>query len=422
MSIYDDKTTKVIHSGKFYIIDSIKHDSEIVFKSSFLVASDLTADGKIVALFDLIVLGNVEAQDIDVKGKLICLGNCNVTNSIVVQDKLFAQGLRAKNIEVHDDVIAQEIDVDSLTVDGNVIVGQTLAVAETAKSNQKIMCGETAYGAGKIFAFQIITGEALDLDEGINAVAGINRMILSHEKETTATNVTSANKFAQRNDYNSYFAELINNDRENLNKATFERWKKTIANVKEIIKQSNFICYDIGVLLSIMEMAQSSYFVNWKEVGQLQQLLLDRFNRIVNGEVVVSSNSIILDRLDLNQRVKHKQYGCGIIKAIDKKGDYPATVRFDNGRTINFLMKMAEKFFSLERNSSLSTEELIGQLHISLADYDEWLAYLHVLRVCGNMLSPKLYSISFDLLYAKMGLRAKFISDRLKANGWKDHV
>ena len=177
MAVYDDKTPGIIKSGNYSMISSVKSRTEAVFKASYIVASGIQVEGKITALFDLIVIGDVVAHDIDVKGKFVCLGNCQVGNSVTVQDKLFVKEIRAKSIEVHDDITAQEIDVDVLRADGNVIVGQTLATEELAYSEQNILCGETAYGAGRISAHAIITGEELDMDDGEDAVVDPNKIV-----------------------------------------------------------------------------------------------------------------------------------------------------------------------------------------------------------------------------------------------------
>ncbi len=182
MAVYDDKTSGIIKAGdrdNCFIISNVKSRTEAIFKASYIVASSVSVSGKITALFDLIILGNVEADDIEVKGKFICLGDCSVENSIIVQDKMFVKQVKAKNIEVHDQITAQEIDVDVIKADGNIIVGQTLATEELAFSEQNILCGETAYGAGQISAHSIITVEELDMDDGEKAAVEPNKITYS---------------------------------------------------------------------------------------------------------------------------------------------------------------------------------------------------------------------------------------------------
>ena len=179
MITYDDKSKGAVSVGNtnnIFIINNIEDCGEIVFKASYIIVADLIVSGKIIALFDLIVLGNVKAYNIEVKGKFVCLGNCNVEESIIVNGKIIAQGIKAKNVESHEQVISQEIDVKTIKVEGNILVGQTLAIEDLAYSEQNILCGETAYGAGRISASCITTVEELDLDRGIAAVVNPNKI------------------------------------------------------------------------------------------------------------------------------------------------------------------------------------------------------------------------------------------------------
>lgn len=419
MAIYDDKTQGIVKSGNSFFINNVKSRTEAIFKASYIVGSNLHIEGKITALFDLIVVGDIYAQDIDVKGSLTCLGNCTIDNSITVQGKMFGKRVRATNIEVHDELTAQEVDVDILNVDGNIIVGKTLAVEGSVESGQKILCGETAYGAGTISAYEIITGEELDMDEGIDSVLEPKKILVGDEHESQLS--VLGKKFLIRNDYNSYLTELKKLDDSALLGA-LDRWKRTLKEVSEIVKQRKFICYDIGLLLSLIELSNSSYFNGWEKITQWQQYFLDKFIKMINGEESETQSTLTLNNLIENQRVRHKIYGLGTIKKLIRTPSIKATVAFDNGKETDFQMSIAIKNFSSVEDNILSPDEIIEKLFIRPKEYGEWLAYLNVLRIYGNKLSKKLYNLSIDLLYSTIGIKSKFIMDRLNENGWKDNV
>lgn len=420
MAIYDDKTQWIIKSGKYYFINTIKSRNEAVFKASYIVGSNLHIEGKITASFDLIVLGDVEAQEIDVKGVFICLGNCIVNNSITVQGKMFGKTIRAKNIEVHDEITAQEIDVDVLNVEGNIIVGQTLAVEISAESGQKILCGETAYGAGTISAHEIITGEELDMDDGTKSIVKPRRILVEATQESQLE--FFGKKYSIRNDYNSYLTILSNNFENDTLKSSIVRWRSALNEVREIIKQSKFVCYDIGILLSLIELSNSAYFIGWEKIEQWQQIFLDKFNKMANGEELEIPKLLSLNNLAIDQRIRHKTYGTGTIKKLSNGNIVKATVTFDSGKTIDFQMDIAIKHFSLVEDTELTPEEILKKLFIKPEGYGEWLAYLNVLRTYRNKLSKKLYSLSMDMLYSAIGIKVKFLMDRIKENGWEDNV
>ena len=417
MAIYDDKTQGIIKSGNYFFINAIKSRTEAIFKASYIVGSSLHIDGKITASFDLIIVGDVEAEDIDIKG---CLGNCDVQNSITVQGKIFGKNIRAKDIEAHDEITANEIVTDVINADGNIIIGQTLAVEELAKSGQKIICGETAYGAGKISAQEIITGEELDMDDGMKSVVDIpNRIYLGDTNENQRAKLCK--KYAIRNDYNTYLNELHKNEDDKILLGALSRWRKTLDTVSGIIKQNKFICYDIGLLLSLIELSNSSYLSGWERLAQWQQLFIDKFKKMANKEELEIPKSLTLDNLFVNQKVRNTTYGTGVIKTLSKAGIVKATVAFDSGKTVEFIMDIAIKNFSLAEDDVLSPDEIFNMLFIKPQSYGEWLSYLNVLKTHGDKLNKNLYNLSMDLIYSSIGIKAKFIMDRLNENGWKDN-
>ena len=147
--------------------------------------------------------------------------------------------ISTKEIETQDEIAANEIVTDVINADGNIIIGQTLAVEELAKSGQKIICGETAYGAGKISAQEIITGEELDMDDGMKSVVDIpNRIYLGDTNENQRAKLCK--KYAIRNDYNTYLNELHKNEDDKILLGALSRWRKTLDTVSGIIKQNKF--------------------------------------------------------------------------------------------------------------------------------------------------------------------------------------
>lgn len=416
MAVYDDKTPGIIKSGNYSIISSVKSRTEAVFKASYIVASGIQVEGKITALFDLIVIGDVVAHDIDVKGKFVCLGNCQVGNSVTVQDKLFVKEIRAKNIEVHDDITAQEIDVDVLRADGNVIVGQTLATEELAYSEQNILCGETAYGAGRISAHAIITGEELDMDDGEDAVVEPNKIIFDSSDNKKSVN---GKKYAEKNDFEAYLGELFDNcGADDIKQYTLVRWLRVLKKAGEVEKQSDFECYDVGLLLGLTEICFSECFSGWETIANWQKDFLDKFNKMANGESVSQETKLTVKTLSVGQRLVHSTYGIGSIIDIKKKDKTLVEVLFDSGKKLSFQMEIALKFFS--RADAPTAEEIISKLYIKPEEFEEWANYIQILEVYGHMFSPKLNELAMDLLCSKIGVKSKFVLDRIKENGWSD--
>lgn len=418
MAIYDDKTSGIIKAGdsdNCFIINSVKSSAEAIFKASYIVASNLYISGKITALFNLIVLGDIKAEDIDVKGKLICMGDCTVKNSIIVQDNMFVKQVKAKYIEVHDQITAREIDVDVIKADGNIIVGQTLATEELAFSSQNILCGETAFGAGHISANSIITVEKLDLDDGKDAAVEPSKIVFDINKGENL--ISSSNKFSFKNDYKSYIAKLRKGNDDFFQK-TMVRWGKGLEEIEEVIEKKEIVCFDLGLLLTLTEIAQSNYFCNWERIVKWWKCLLNHFNSIANGEALDMEKKVSISDFTINKKVRHNKYGTGIVTGLKKCGDTKVDILFDSGKQISFNLEIAIKFFTLEKIPENISKELKEKLFLEPLEFSEWIAFLNIVETYGHMFSSNLSKIINDLLYAKIGLKSKFIVERIKENGW----
>ena len=423
MVVYDDKRQGTISVGEAnnrFVVSEVISDGEIFFKASYIVATNLKTHGKITALFDLIVLGDVTASDIDVKGAFICLGNCEVERTIVVNGKITARSIKANTVEVHDQVVAQEIDVGTIRAEGNIIVGQTLAIEDLAYSEQNILCGETAYGAGRISATCISTVEELDLDNGKDAVVNPNKIDFGRKDKTTDPN--PGGKFISTNNFNAYLDKLFGENDSNL-LASLDRWKKALSTAESLLKnnsQKNLNCYDLGLLLTLTEISHSKYFSGWTRVQDWSTKIQAYFEKLIGGDPSANVDiAMSISDFKVGKRVVHKgvnnSYGAGQIITVQ---DDKIKVLFDIGSEKEFSLLLGSKFFSREKVVADDINEIIGRLFISPSSYVEWLSFLLILKLYGDLYQPKLVEIAEDLLYSKIGLKTKFIKDRIKENGW----
>lgn len=359
MNTYDDKTKGVIASSERFILPSFKPCNNATFKASYIVASDVKCNGKITALFDLIVLGSVEAAEIDIKGRFVCLGNCEVSDSIIVQNEIWANDIRAEYIETHDRIVAQEIDGGTIVADGSIVAGKILAVEKLAKSEKNILCGETAYGAGRIAANTIITGEPLDLDDGEEAVISPNTYRPIAVYSQTSNNIVGATdpvdlisygktEYAPLGNVIGYLEFLTSASCDDRNKAKFSRWCNVI-NEAEAVYQSGISEFtNVAMLIWLVEIAGSSYFEDWDKIYELFDVFEDHFKSMVQ-----------MDR---------DAVGCVI------------------------------------------------------ENYNEWLDALSILCHFGDLIDNTLNNVAFELVMSNLGLKAKFVSERLNEKGWEAHV
>jgi hypothetical protein len=356
MDVFDGTTPGIVESEGRYILPVFEPSFDTVFKASYIVASNIKCSGKITALFDLIVIGDVEAEEIDVKGKFVCLGNCTVNSSVTVQNEIWANDLRASNIESHDRIFAQSIDSDTVNADGSIVVGKILAVEKIAETNKKIICGETVYGAGKAVASVVITGDPIDLDGGENSVEfpkmyqplATQSQVVTTPPELADLLAYGESIYAPSGDYVDYLDFLIMNVCDKNSKIKFARWQK-ILNEAEAVKQGDISrCSDIAIIVWLAEIAWSDYFINWDAINDIFDTFESHFKELI---------------------------------ARDKNA-----------------------------------------VNCTIDCYNLWLEALLILERFGDTIDKAVYNVAFELVISKLGLKAKFVSERLRERGWNVHA
>ena len=420
MVVYDDKTSNVIASGTQMLIPSIQSSEDVTFKASYIVSSDLNCNGKISALFDLVVFGDVHADELEVKGRFVCMGNCTVSGAIVVQNDMWCEDIQAVSITCHDRIVAQSIDADTIFAERNIIIGKTLAIAEKAQTNQNVLCGETAYGAGKIIASSILTVEPLDLDDGEDALERPFQYIPNSNSEVINESSKELLKYKKDNDYSGYISALI----ESTEKTAQKRLKKYLATLKAVekaIPSSISEFRDTAFLIWLIEMSQSSLFNDWNTVSGWTASVLDHFQNLAEGKLTVAIQGKSADKLLKGYTVFHTKFGVGVVEDIVAAGAVEmAKINFEEYGVKKFPLPDSLKFFVILSDSSASSsEDIKHSLTCEINDYDEWLSALEIINDNKELLGKSLHHAIFELLIEKIGLKAKFVEDRFKEKGWK---
>ena len=358
MITYDDKTEGILELEGRFILPLFSDCESATFKASYIVASDIKCKGKITALFDLIVLGNIYVSEIDVKGKFVCLGNCEVQGSIVVQNEIWANDIQAMSIETRDKIIAQDVDAETIIADDGMIIGKILAVEKLAKSEKNILCGETAYGAGKISANSIITVEPLDLDDGEDAVISPNKYVSGSMEEQIVpannntimqTNLISygETEYAPQGNYKDFLEQLSRNSYDEDKKIKFARWANHLSEAESIIQTGIDEQTNLAILIWLSEITGSEYFKSWDKISELYNAFERHFKNMIH----------------------------------------------------------------MDKNS----------VDCVIENYSDWLEVLAILNRFGRYMEDRVYDIAYELVVSNLGLKAKFVSERLLEKGWKTH-
>lgn len=418
MQFYDDKTEGVIKSDNCLTINHIEEADNITFKASFIIIGDLICNGKITALFDLYVIGNIQSEDMDVKGRLVCLGSCNISHSLIVQNDIWANDIVADSVICHDRVVAQDVDVTEMKADGSIVVGKTLAVEKEAKSMQSVICGETAFGAGKLIANMILTVEPLDLDDGEDALE--NPFVFNLGNGTSGI-VAEMEKFASERDYEGYFSVLLQNSDEEVRRKL--RKYKMVFNTMAASYPDGLGEYrDVSLLLLLIEIARSDYFSLWPQIDEWIESVRMHFDNLIHGKTEADTKVRPATEMKKNYVVSHTKYGRGIVVELEVDGKHTcAIIQFDAQGEKKFPIPDSLKFFKIiSEKPGEAIEEIKESITCNVDNYEEWLNALVVMNENKEIIGNDLYEVIYDKLFSKIGLKAKFVQDRLREKGWED--
>lgn len=419
---YDENSKGVIQNENMLVLIRPVSGTDIVFKASFVVASDVICSGKIMAYFDLTVIGNISAVELEVKGRFICTGRCDIKNSINVHGEILINDINATSIETQESIVGQSIDIKRLSAAGNIIVGKILAVEELAKTDGKILCGETAYGAGKIIAQTVITGDPLDLDDGAKTIISPFEYdaeeVNSYEKNLKSMFQSGEKLLSETNDYKSYINALVENCMIDDEKRKLRRWCIDIERIEDAFNNGMENCRNIELLLWATEIVHSPYFENWHNLKLWYSSLSMLFYKLVRNDNPVATP---LKSIENRQEIIHDLYGTGVVTNITyNTSGQLVTVEFASIGEKKFqLPKALHHFFKSDvSETTVSEVDYKSSIQCEFSDFEEWIRALHVLNIFGNTLDIQVFITASDLVTSNIGLRSTFFNNRLNEKGW----
>ncbi len=422
MVIFDSKAFGVIVSGRQLLLEKVSESDDITFTASFTVLGNLKCEKKVTALFDLVVLGDINVFDLEVKGRLVCLGDCYVENTLIVQTDIWAENLESSTLICHDRVIAQSLDVKELSAEGNIITGKALAIQNKAQTPQMVICGETAYGSGKLIAKKVLTADPLDLDEGEDAIE--DPFYYEADKANGWGNgaIREISKYRDSNDYRGVINKLLEVSDERTAKV-YSRFLNTLNYVEEAYKSQFSGFADIADLLWLIEASTNDYFKDWPTIQQWTNALRQHFVEIVEGKIEAPP-MVTTDKLLPGYVVFYSKYGRGTVidiinSQVAGKQAQIAVVEFEEVGIKKFSLPQSLSFFKLISTSedSMQSQPKLP-IKCTISSYSEWLLALEIIEIYKEFLGEKLYNIILEQLLSDVGLKPKFLADRIKEKGW----
>lgn len=417
MIYLDDKYPDVLVSNGKLLVDEVNVEDDVTFKASFVVTGSISCNGKVTGLFDLIVLGNITAAELDVKGKLVCLGNCLVEQTIVVQNEISAHELKAASITCREQIVADNVTVESIFSDSNIIVSRVLTIEERAETALNILCGDTMFGSGSISANCVVTAEPLDMDDNIEIEAP-PCMYKPTTQPSVQVSTTSSVRYALNNDFEGYINELSQASNES-QQLVLKKYLKTLTESRKAADSHFRGCNDIAILISLLDISTSPLFNGWEIVQSWIRELLDYYSElIIEKSFDVSSLKPIPD-LREGIYVWHDHYKKGVVtKTFMIAAKKYAEIDFEECGKKKFSvydnLGVFKKICDVADYGAFDGKQL---LKCNISNYSEWLFALSTIENNKALLGNSLYNAIYEKLIAIIGLKPKYLADRFDMKG-----
>ena len=155
---YDSSETVV---GGVNIAEAIETDKRLIFNESYTISGARLVASSVYACYDLTILGDMEVEDIEVRGNLYVTGDIKAKRLSCLKAIICSGKIKAKTI-YGSEVIANDIKCDSISCSGNIVARTTIDIGESLKTEKAVMMGEGIVGNGLFSAQNAIAVEFFD--------------------------------------------------------------------------------------------------------------------------------------------------------------------------------------------------------------------------------------------------------------------
>ena len=149
--------------GGVNIAEAIQTDKKLVFNESYTITGNKISAPSVYACYDLTVIGDLDAEEVEVRGNLYVTGNIK-TKKLSCLKSIICGGDIDAEILYSSEVVANDIVCSSISCTGNIVVRTTIDVGETLLSEKSIIAGEGILGSGHFSVKNAVAVEYFDFD------------------------------------------------------------------------------------------------------------------------------------------------------------------------------------------------------------------------------------------------------------------
>lgn len=179
---YDSSDTII---GEKNILEAFDCDDVVLFNESYVIIGEETHARIIRAAYDLTIIGDLFASEIQVNGTLTVAGNI-LAQKINCSNNLLCQGsLTADSIYVGSDLIADSVKCGEFLCDGNAVIRTTIDIDKASRTEKTMVACEGIIGGGTFAAMNAIANEYFEFDGDVEG------NVVELETETTLSEVST---------------------------------------------------------------------------------------------------------------------------------------------------------------------------------------------------------------------------------------
>ena len=161
---YDSAETVV---GEKNILEAFDCEDVVLFNESYVVIGGEAHARIIRAAYDLVVVGDLSAAEIQVNGTLTVTGSV-VAQKINCSNNFICQGdVTVGSIYVGGDIFAASIKCNDFLCDGNAVVRTTIDIDSSSRTEKTMVACEGIIGGGTFAAMNAIANEYFEFDGDI---------------------------------------------------------------------------------------------------------------------------------------------------------------------------------------------------------------------------------------------------------------
>lgn len=283
--IIEYNTASVVCGGA-NIIEAFVTSDSIRFNESYIIVGKLLRADEIHAMYDLTIMGDVQAKKLIVNGRLHVAGDLDVeciqcTHGITCTGKI-----QCKQLVCDMDVVTTMIDADAMEVFGSLLVSTSINVDEDCQVERNILAGEGFSGSGRIKADNVMAVDYFDFDGTVSARV--------FEMETMYKEIQKVLQEEQEKSFNEISLETLVDDM----KQFYDRCvDKIIENEEETI---------INLLEECAAIQRESFSEIAFLFGEVVRIsYLDKIENLMDYLLVICASNVFPEKLICYETIEH---------------------------------------------------------------------------------------------------------------------